>query len=149
MSKYDYIIAGRWRDHSKVKAVLDAIRATGKTAYCFIDNEYDGDGIKQTLTPEPAQVAVNHVEGVTDWQTNPTVRQIFENDMNGLRESEAFVVVMPAGFSAHMELGVAYGMGKKCYAIGEPEKVETLYLMFDAIYSDVRSFIDAQIGAAA
>ncbi len=149
MSKYDYIVAGRWRDHGKVKAVVDALRAAGKTVYCFLDNEYDGDGIKQTLAPEPAQLVKNHVEDVDNWQTNPTFRSMFENDMSGLRDAEAFVVVMPAGLSAHMELGAAYGMGKKCYAIGEPEKIETLYLMLDGIYSDVQSFIGAKEGIAA
>jgi hypothetical protein len=117
--------------------------------YCFIDNEYDGDGIKQTTVPQPEQLVKNHVEDVSDWQTNLTFRKMFETDMRGLRDAREFIVLMPAGLSAHMELGVAYGLGKKCYAIGEPEKIETLYLMLDAIYPDVHSFIDAQIGVPA
>lgn len=140
--KYDYYVAGRWRNHAAIQAVVDAIRKTGKTAYCFIDNEYDGDGIKQAKNPLPTETVQSNVEHLTDWQTNPTFRKMFENDMNGLKESEMFVLVLPAGLSAHMELGVAYGMGKKCYGVGVPEKVESLYLMFDEIFPDVERFVE-------
>jgi len=30
----------------------------------------------------------------------------------------------------------AYGMGKKCYAVGIPEKTETLYCIFEKIFRD-------------
>lgn len=38
--------------------------------------------------------------------------------------------------SAHIEAGVAYGLGKKCYAIGEYEATDSLYLIFDRIFAD-------------
>jgi hypothetical protein len=33
-------------------------------------------------------------------------------------------------------------MGKRCYAIGIPEKTETLYSIFDEIFPDVNSLED-------
>ena len=39
-----------------------------------------------------------------------------------------------------MELGAAFGMGKPCYGIGKPSKVETLYLMFDQLFDNLSSF---------
>ena len=30
--------------------------------------------------------------------------------------------------------GIAYGLGKKCYAIGEHEATDTLYNIFDEIF---------------
>lgn len=147
MSRYDFYVAGRWRDHAKIRSIVDAIRNADKTVYCFIDNEYDGDGITQTKEPLPSETTQNMVERISDWQTNPTFRKMFENDMQGLRDAEQYIIVLPAGLSAHMELGAAYGMGKPCYAIGTPEKVETLYLMLTALYPDIDAFIRDKIGA--
>jgi hypothetical protein len=60
--------------------------------------------------------------------------------MGALKSSAALVLVFPVGFSGHMELGAAYGMGKPCYGVGEPSKPETLYLMLDEIFPDKTSF---------
>jgi hypothetical protein len=140
--KYDYVIVGRWRNRDKVNAVKGALRAAGKTVYCFTDNAYDGDGIKfETHDKADPEAMIAATEHLPDWQTNPTFRSIFEADMQGLKDSGALILVFPSGLAAHMELGVAYGMGKKCYGIGQPEKIETLYLMFDKLFPDVDGLI--------
>ncbi|TAH35835.1 hypothetical protein EYC59_01390 [Candidatus Saccharibacteria bacterium] len=144
--KYDYFVAGRWRNHTAIREVVEKIRETGKTAYCFLENEYDGDGIKfENSADADGEALIAATEHLEDWQTNPTFRKIFETDMQAQRDAEAFILTFPAGLAAHVELGAAYGMGKKCYGIGTPEKAETLYLAFDAMYPDVESFIAAQI----
>lgn len=147
MSKYDYFIAGRWRNHEAIRKVVEAIRASGKSAYCFIDNEYDANGVKfGGAASADADAMMTASEELTDWQTNPTFREVFDTDMQAEREADAFILVFPAGLAAHMEFGAAYGMGKKCYGIGAPEKAETLYLMFDEIYPDIQSFLEAEVG---
>ncbi len=45
MTTYDFFIAGRWRGRDAIRAVLETVRAHGKTAYCFIENGYGGDEI--------------------------------------------------------------------------------------------------------
>ena len=35
------------------------------------------------------------------------------------------------------EAGIAYGLGKKCYAIGEYEATDTLYNIFDEIFPNL------------
>lgn len=140
--KYDYFVAGRWRNHTAIREVTEKLRQAGKKVYCFIESEYDAHGIKFENNPDAdAEAMIAATEHLEDWQTNPTFRQIFETDMQAERESEAFTLVFPAGLAAHMEFGAAYGMGKKCYGIGEPEKAETLYLMFDDIFPDVDTFL--------
>ena len=139
--KYDYFVAGRWTNHANIKRVVEAIRQAGKTTYCFIDNEYDGDGVVQTKNPSKDDLAKNNVAEILDWQTNPTFKKMFQKDIDGLRNSKELVFVFPAGLSTHMELGAAYGMGKKSYGIGAPEKIETLYLMFDQIFPTVDDFV--------
>lgn len=136
--KYDYFLAGRWRNYSEIEKVLDDLRVADKKVYCFLDNSYQGNNIEiGSGTPEAIEKKMQNLEAVADWQTNPTFKKIYEKDMDGLKDSETFILVFPAGLSAHMELGVAFGLGKKCYGIGKPDKAETLYLMFDDIVSNV------------
>jgi nucleoside 2-deoxyribosyltransferase len=141
--KYDYIVVGRWRNRDNINAVKQALRKSGKSVYCFTDNSYDGHGIKfETHQDADPEAMMSVTENLADWQTNPTFRNIFETDMRGLQEAEALILVFPSGLAAHMELGVAYGLGKKCYGIGELEKTETLYLMFDKLFPDVNSLLN-------
>lgn len=143
--KYDYFIAGRWRNRDEIKKVVEKLRSAGKAVYCFIENEYDGHGIVQKTDPNhDIEAMMKTSESLKDWRTNPTFRKIFETDMEALKNSSALIAVFPFGFSAHMELGVAYGSGKKCIGIGSPEKAETLYFMFEKIYPTVGEFINSE-----
>jgi len=45
MRRYDFFIAGRWRNRNNIQAVANAVRASGKTAYCFVEHNYDADGV--------------------------------------------------------------------------------------------------------
>jgi hypothetical protein len=145
--KYDYFVAGRWRNHQAIREIVEKIRAAGKSVYCFIDNEYDAHGVKfgGDAANADADRMMQESEALKDWRTNPTFKEVFDTDMQAQRASEQFILVLPAGLAAHMEFGAAYGMGKKCYGIGELEKTETLYFMFEEIYPDVEAFLDAQV----
>jgi hypothetical protein len=147
--KYDYFVAGRTRNKAAILEVVAEIRAAGKTAYCFIENAYDADGITFDPSIENSDAEMKAFEEIDDWQNNPTLQKIFDDDMNALKESENFVIVFPAGLSAHMELGAAYGLGKRCYAIGDQEKVESLYLMLDRIYESAEELVQKHVGVQA
>jgi hypothetical protein len=136
MAKYDFFVAGRWRNREAVKEVLDIIRANGKTAYCFIENLYEGEKVEFSLTGD-IETIMQNLESLP--MNDPFIRKIFDIDITAERESESFILVLPAGISGHVEAGAAYGMGKKCYAVGKLEKTETLYLIFDEIYPDVKT----------
>lgn len=143
--KYDYFLAGRWRNHKAIRQIAEKLRKAGKTVYCFAENEYDSDGI--TFKNDPladGEAMISTTEKLEDWQTNPTFQKIFKTDMEALRDSGSLILVLPAGLAAHMELGVAYGMGKKCYSIGKFEKPETLYLMIDGMYTTVEEFLETE-----
>jgi hypothetical protein len=149
MSRYDYFLAGRWRNHENIRQLLDSLRKAGKLVYCFIDNAYESDGIYIDKTGKGVEDFMAKLESVRDWQDNPTFRKIYENDMDGLKNADEFILMFPGGLSSHMELGAAFGMGKKCYGIGEPKKYETLYLMFDEIFQDTESFLKSKVGVHA
>jgi hypothetical protein len=67
-------------------------------------------------------------------QDDEFIKKIFEKDMAGEKGAANFLLVLPAGISGHIEAGVAYGLSKPCYAVGQPEKTETLYTIFDEIF---------------
>jgi hypothetical protein len=134
MQKYDFFIAGRWRNKDNIKPVLDAVRASGKTAYCFIENEYTGKSVELTLDGDP-EVFMKQTEELA--QDDTLIQKIFETDIAAERAAESFLLVFPAGRAAHIEAGVAYGLGKKCYAIGKPDQTETLYCIFSEIFPDI------------
>lgn len=136
MATYDFFVAGRWRNKDAVQEVLDAVRAAGKTAYCFIENTYDGEDLSFNPDSKDDIEATMQASEAMD-QDHPMIRKIFDNDITGERESDTFLLILPAGNAAHIEAGVAYGMGKKCYAVGKLEKTETLYCIFDKIFPDV------------
>lgn len=137
--KYDFFIAGRFRNKEKIKPVLDVVRNSGKSAYCFIENEYKGEVVEFGSADDPS-VFMSKFEELP--QDHPLVRKIFEMDINAEKESENFLLVLPAGIASHIEAGAAYGMGKKCYAIGEIEKTETLYNIFDRIFRDTQELAE-------
>ena len=62
------------------------------------------------------------------------VLNLFNNDLEGEKNSKNLLLVLPAGKAAHIEAGIAYGLGKKCYAIGEYEQTDTLYNIFENIF---------------
>lgn len=136
MAKYDFFIAGRWRNYPEVKKVLDTIRSLNKTAYCFIENLYEGSKIEFKQDTDIEEI-MQRLEALP--REDEFIKNIFENDMQAQRDSDNFLLVLPAGISGHVEAGAAYGMGKQCYAIGIPEKTETLYCIFEEIFPDLES----------
>ena len=64
------------------------------------------------------------------------VMNIFKQDLDNEKASKNLLLVLPAGKSGHIESGIAYGMGKKCYAIGEFDATDSLYNIFENIFND-------------
>jgi len=130
---YDFFIAGRTRNRDKILEICDLFDSVNKTYYCFLKNE-------ESFTQSGLNIKGNPYEMQDKFEkmylNSKEVRTIFEEDMEGEKNSENFLLVLPAGKSAHIEAGVAYGLGKKCYAIGEYEATDTLYNIFEEIFSD-------------
>ena len=61
--------------------------------------------------------------------------------MNALRNSQNLILLLPAGKSAHIEAGAAYGMGKHCILIGEQKEAESNYLIFNESHKNANDFL--------
>lgn len=133
--KYQYFICSRWRNRDKVLELVKKLREKGKTVYCFFESPVS----KHRINNDPEEDMKNFEK--RDFRNDPYVKEVFEHDMEGLKQSENLVILLPAGNSAHIEAGTAYGMGKNCILIGIPNKAESLYKIFSEVYSTVDEFI--------
>lgn len=135
--RYQYFIASRWRNRDQVLELVQKLRDKGKTVYNFFEAT-DTAGISST-DPE---VHMEHFEA-RSWQHDQYVKDAFEKDMAAEKESENVIMLLPGGKSAHIEIGVAHGLGKKCILIGEQQEAESLYLIFDETYPTIDVFIQS------
>ncbi len=133
--KYQYFIASRWRNRDQVLELAQKLRKKGKIVYCFLEAPHAAHRIKSDPNEDMKLFEKRN------WQKDPYVKDVFENDMEAEKDSETLIMLLPAGKSAHIEAGAAYGMEKKCILIGEQKEAESLYLIFDEYYSNIESFI--------
>lgn len=131
MNKYEFFIAGRARNKENILKICDLFDKYNISYYCFLKNEKDWEYGNSSQTPEERQREFESLNLKSD-----IVLRLFENDMKGEKNSKNLLLVLPAGKAAHMESGIAYGLGKKCYAIGEYESTDTLYNIFEEIFAD-------------
>lgn len=133
--KYQYFVASRWRNRDSVFELVEKIRAKGKTVYNFMEtDEYHSSD----ADPEEIMTAF---EATEDWKNTKMLKDIFKKDMDALLDAKTLILLLPAGKSAHIEAGAAYGMKKKCILIGEQKEAESLYLIFDEDYPSIDTFI--------
>ncbi len=131
MNKYDFFIAGRARNKENILRICDLFDKHNISYYCFLKNEKDWGYGNSSQTPEERQKEFESLDLKSE-----VVLKLFETDMEGEKNSENLLLVLPAGKAGHMEAGIAYGLGKKCYAIGEYEATDTLYNIFEKIFKD-------------
>lgn len=133
--KYEFFIAGRTRNKENILNICKIFDELNISYYCFLKNEKSHAEVGLDVNDEKLADKFEKM----DLKSN-TVQTIFKYDMEGLENSKNLLLVLPAGKSAHIEAGVAYGLGKKCYAIGEYDVTDSLYLIFDKIFSDEKNF---------
>lgn len=108
-SKYVYV-ASSWRNQMQ-PAVVEIIKASGIEVYDF-KNPAPGergfgwsqiDPNWQNWTPKEYIEALDH----------PLAKEGFKRDWQAMQKADTFVLVLPCGRSAHLELGWAVGAEKR------------------------------------
>ncbi len=130
---YDFFIAGRTRNKEKIFEICDIFERLNVSYYCFLKNEQSHAEAGLDVNKRPEELMKEFESLKLD---SAAVQTIFKYDMEAEKNSKNLLLVLPAGKSAHIEAGVAYGLGKKCYAIGEYDVTDSLYLIFDKIFAD-------------
>lgn len=136
MKKRTYFISSKWRNRDSVLALVKSLRDKNQKVLSFFENPYNSDAVD-----DDPEEAMKKWESMSNWQQEKMVKQIFEEDMRCIRKSDAVILLLPAGISAHVEIGFAYGLNKKCILIGEPEKTESSYMIFNETYGSIEDFI--------
>ncbi|MBF4622384.1 hypothetical protein [Clavibacter sp. VKM Ac-2542] len=126
-----FFVAGSWRNREAIAEVLDALDDAGARSSCFIRTAYDAEA---TAFAVPGGADAADLDG-------PGIRRLFEQDLAALRAADRFVLVLPSGAAAHMEAGIAFGLGKPCVAVGPADRSETLYRAFEAMCANPADLI--------
>ena len=136
-NKYEFFIAGRARNKENILKICDLFDKYNISYYCFLKNEDDWGYGNPNQTSEENQREFEALGLKSD-----IVLNLFEKDLEGEKNSKNLLLVFPAGNAAHIESGIAYGLGKKCYAIGEYEATDTLYNIFESIFENENELED-------
>ncbi|SRR5258708_4364666 len=131
-----FFIASPWKNKEAVKTLSDDLVKQGHQVYSFLDSG-------SNLSTGVAIVDELRLfrEALADWEHDPRIKDIFHSELEGLKGSEAVILLQPAGHSSLLEAGIGYGMGKKIFVIGPIEKPEVFYLICEGIYADTATFL--------
>ena len=133
-TKYEFFIAGKTRNKENILKICDIFDKYNISYYCFLKNDETINSYgEEGQTEEEKMKAFENLGLKSD-----IVLNIFKQDLDNEKASKNFLLVLPAGKSGHIEAGIAYGMGKKCYAIGEFDATDSLYNIFENIFNDER-----------
>ncbi|MBR3211345.1 MAG: hypothetical protein IKF71_05370 [Bacilli bacterium] len=130
--QYEFFIAGKFRNKDNILKICDIFDKYNISYYCFLKSENSmmnyGD---KNQTQEEKMKEFESLGLKSD-----AVLRIFNEDIEAQRNSNNFLLVLPAGKSGHIEAGISYGMNRKCYAIGEYDATDSLYNIFEKIFED-------------
>ena len=81
--------------------------------------------------------------GYFEAMNRPHAWHVFEYDKKWLDWADGVVLVLPAGKSAHIELGYTVGRGKPAYVLfpEEPERFDIMYRFASGIYASVEELV--------
>lgn len=128
-----YFIASRWSNMKAVQYLTENLRALGNEVFSYGADERNFVPNQDLGKPESATLQ--------NWQNDPSLKAIFTRNMEGLAGTDLFILLLPAGNTSHIEAGIAYGISKKTILIGQPEKPESHYLMFNEWYPSIDEYI--------
>ena len=134
--KTDYTIISSYRNKDRVVELVQALNDHEYSCYNFCDEPSDP---KNPDAHPEEQMKV--FEATKNFYDDPHFQKLFKRDLDGLRNANVVILLQPCGLAAHMEAGIAFGLGKRSIMIGKPIKPETLYLMFSERFETIDDFL--------
>jgi len=134
-------VASSWRNEYQ-KKVVEILRALGHTVYDFKE-------------PEPGKHGFSWSEIDPNWQNwtaaeyrnaldHPVAVKGYNSDFEAMYDATTFVLVLPCGRSAHLEMGWASGAGKETFILTrDKEEPELMAKMCDYILVSEKELIEA------
>lgn len=123
-------IASSWKNSVECIAIGQALRNVGHEVDCFCDQSI---GRYVFSFEELGDVTkINCIQALESGK----VQRAFAEDKKWIDWSDAVLVILPCGKSAHLEAGYAKGAGKKLYIYGRfPNgELDVMYGFADKLY---------------
>ena len=137
-TKHEFFIAGKTRNKDNILKTCDIFDKYNISYYCFLKNDDTMNSYGEENQTEEEKMQIFENLGLK----SDIVLNIFKEDLDNEKASKNFLLVLPAGKSGHIEAGIAYGMCKKCYAIGEYDATDSLYNIFESIFENEQQLED-------
>lgn len=139
-ARYVYV-ASSWRNPTQ-QHVVAQIRAAGIGAYDF-KNPEAGTGFYWSEVGLQRDNDAAVVDEYLAALQHPRSIEGFDSDFDAMQRADAFVLVLPCGRSAHLELGWAVGAGKPtAILLEDPCTPELMYRMVDHLDATVEGIVD-------
>jgi len=135
-NKTDYTILTKFRNKKQAEHLIEELEKRNYSCYNFFDIPNNS----KMSSNNPAKY-MKKMESVKDFLKDSYFQMVFQKDLQGLKNASKVIVLLPAGNSVHIEAGIAYGLGKKLILIGEIQKPESLYLIFDQHFKTTDDFL--------
>lgn len=128
-------VASSWRCAMQ-EAVVEVLRAANIDCYDFKNPEGNtGFHWSEVGIDSDGETAENYLKGLE----HPRSIEGFVSDFTAMQKADTFILVLPCGRSAHLELGWAVGAGKRTAILLDqpPITPELMYKMVDYIAPSV------------
>lgn len=123
-------VASSWRNHLQV-GVVHTLRAAGFDVYDF-KNPPNGSGFHWSEVGLQRDADTSCVGDYVTALEHPRSIEGFNSDFEAMEAADTFVLVLPCGRSAHLELRWAVGAGKRtAILLEDPCTPELMYKMVD------------------
>lgn len=124
-------VASSWKNQQQAWVVM-ALRDAGHEVYDFKNPPHGNTGFHwsqidpnwKNWTEDEYRDALEHPLAVAG----------FNSDMEAMEWADTFVLILPCGRSAHLELGWAVGKGKETYILLDKMEPELMAKMVDFIF---------------
>lgn len=122
-------VASSWRNTLQPDVVA-ALRPSGHQVYDFKNPRPGGDVGFAWAEIAPGWEAWTQ-ERYRELLDHPIAKAGFASDFNAMKWADTFVLVLPCGRSAHLEIGWACGQGKQTVVLLQPMEPELMVKMCD------------------
>ncbi len=142
MSMRRIYVASSWRNQVQ-PSVVAVLRSAGHHVYDFKNPRPGDQGFHWSeIDPEWKSWTV---EQYRDALGHPIAVAGFKSDFEAMMWADSFVLVLPCGRSAHLELGWACGMRKETHILSlEPCEPELMVKMISGvIHASIESVVEA------
>ncbi len=132
-------VASSWRNALQPD-VVEALRYAGHQVYDFKNPAPGNAGFswKSIGLDKDNCTAVEYIAALD----HPVAKAGYASDFNAMKWADTFVLVLPCGRSAHLEMGWACGQGKQTAILTrDGEEPELMAKMVDLITADFRELI--------